>query len=593
MSDTAVANELYDLVMEGVTPEARAIMDDGIRAFSKDQEKFPTFTDKVKSQRLRKGFDAIQRQLLEKIETLNENQILFLSTGALADKVTVAADANQDEVTVDLLDRKIYDGLLDILRAVPELPEELDYIMTSLDRARMIAMEELVALDPQQEGKRRKKPEKTVDQNDPKYLKEQALSKKKTAMGALSQAIPMMQKLMDAFSASSPEPTKAALKAMGDYLQFAKTNKAPADMADVEKKIQTAGPTIKKYTEENAKALLQTMKLAEKFAPLVLEMRKAIKDLEGLAGAQSQSLRKKFVSYDAEKLGKIKMDFGFTGPAMAAMSEAAATRNQWSGTRVMINGHFNTDNPLEDQIVTPQKVDAAFKKILAIHPNLFPKNAADEPIIPPVIIEPVRNVVEWMDDRFVISAVSGEPAKKGPQFSLNPIEMQVFRMGGMFLSKDSMFNFRGEQNVGTFMGDYSGKIEKNAKVVFAGADKKMTMVASAKQVDSAGRDTAVEDYMDLLFNLLNGLGPNPKLSKRKICIIFRYVIFKDLQNTVNMMLRFAAQTELSEVKDSVLQHVKNDYARAKKLVEDAWTTDEQVPRILGPKPRPTMTKMFG
>jgi hypothetical protein len=39
--------------------------------------------------------------------------------------------------------------------------------------------------------------------------------------------------------------------------------------------------------------------------------------------------------------------------------------------------------------------------------------------------------------------------------------------------------------------------------------------------------------------------------------------------------------------------VKNDYARAKKLVEDAWTTDEQVPRILGPKPGPTMTKLFG
>jgi hypothetical protein len=83
------------------------------------------------------------------------------------------------------------------------------------------------------------------------------------------------------------------------------------------------------------------------------------------------------------------------------------------------------------------------------------------------------------------------------------------------------------------------------------------------------------------------------LSKRKLCIIFRYVIFKDLQNTVNMMLRFAAQTEIGEVKESILMHVKNDYARAKKLVEDAWTTDEQVPRILGPKPGPTMAKLFG
>ena len=73
------------------------------------------------------------------------------------------------------------------------------------------------------------------------------------------------------------------------------------------------------------------------------------------------------------------------------------------------------------------------------------------------------------------------------------------------------------------MGEYSGKVEKSAKVVFAGADKKMTMVASAKQVDAAGREQAVADYMEFTFNVMNGLMPNPKMSKRRIAILLRYV----------------------------------------------------------------------
>jgi hypothetical protein len=136
-------------------------------------------------------------------------------------------------------------------------------------------------------------------------------------------------------------------------------------------------------------------------------------------------------------------------------------------------------------------------------------------------------------------------------------------------------------------------VEKSAKVVFAGADKKMTMVASAKQVDAAGRDQAVADYIEFIFNVLNGLGPNPKMSKRRIAVLLRYVIFQDMQFTVNIMLRYAGQTEVAECRDSILKHVQNNYAEAKRLVEAAWTTDAQVPRILGPKPTQFMQKMFG
>jgi hypothetical protein len=249
-------------------------------------------------------------------------------------------------------------------------------------------------------------------------------------------------------------------------------------------------------------------------------------------------------------------------------------------------------DPLHNQICTPENVHAAMQKILKVHVNAFPKSPSGAFQIPPIILEPVRNVVDWLEDRFIMSVVSGEQVKKGPNFSLNPIEAQVMKAIGMYISKDSIYNFRGEQNAGTFMGEYSGKVEKSAKVVFAGADKKMTMVASAKQVDAAGREQAVADYMEFTFNVMNGLMPNPKMSKRRIAILLRYVVIGDLQQTVIYMLRYAAMAELQEVRESLLKHVNNNYVEAKKLVEDSWK-DEQVPRILGPKPTQFMQKMFG
>ncbi|HXC64746.1 MAG TPA: hypothetical protein VNZ67_10330, partial [bacterium] len=111
MSETIVANEIFDRVLEGVSPEVRVIVEDGIKAFGKDTAANPAFTDKVKCDRLRKAFDALTRQLLDRIEALNSEQSLFLCTGALADQVDLG------EGPIQLLDRGIYDGLMAAFQA--------------------------------------------------------------------------------------------------------------------------------------------------------------------------------------------------------------------------------------------------------------------------------------------------------------------------------------------------------------------------------------------------------------------------------------------------------------------------------------------
>ena len=63
MSETAVANELFERVLDGISPEVRAIVEDGIKAYGKDTATNPSFTDKVKSDRLRKGDSTAATEL--------------------------------------------------------------------------------------------------------------------------------------------------------------------------------------------------------------------------------------------------------------------------------------------------------------------------------------------------------------------------------------------------------------------------------------------------------------------------------------------------------------------------------------------------
>jgi hypothetical protein len=590
VSETIVANEIFDRVLEGVSPEVRGIVEDGIKAFGKDSATNPAFTDKVKCDRLRKAFDALTRQLLDRIEALNSEQSLFLCTGALADQVDLG------EGPIQLLDRGLYDGLMAAYRAAESLPEDADYVYTSWDRARMIAADELYALNPQDSGKRRPKKDAAALAADPKVARETALGKRNAQVKELDTVLPALQQLFAAAQAVDPTPARQALDIMKAFVDQAAGRAAEAAgqaKMEQERDILNAGPALKAYAEQAATNLLKIRQLAEKYGPVLGELRKTLREIESLNAVKTDSMRKKFVSFDTEKVAKLKTDFGYTGGFVAATAENAANRVATSGSRVLLNSHFNPEqDPLQNQICTPENVHAAMQKILGIHTNAFPKGPSGAFQIPPVILEPIRNVVDWLEDRFIMSVVSGESPKKGPSFSLSPVEAQVMRAIGMYLSKDSIYNFRGEQNAGTFMGEYSGKVEKSAKVVFAGADKKMTMVASAKQVDAAGREQAVSDYMEFVFNVLNGLMPNPKMSKRRIAILLRYVVVKDLQFSVILMLRYAAMAEMQEVRESILKHTQNNYAEAKRLVEESWK-DEQVPRVLGPKPNQFMQKMFG
>jgi hypothetical protein len=289
----------------------------------------------------------------------------------------------------------------------------------------------------------------------------------------------------------------------------------------------------------------------------------------------------------------IKRDISILGSFIVSAAEKHPNRVPYSGARILLNSQMpDITKANESYICTPQKITDSLKKILAIHTNAFPKDEDGNYVIPPILIEPIRNYCDFLEDRFVMGVVSGESGKKGVNVSFSPIDFQVMRCVGMYLAKDPIFDYRGEINEGTFMGDYTGKIEKTAQVKWTGEQKKMNMVMSAELVDAASREDAVQNYMDFVFNVLNGLGAPQKMSKRKINVLLRYAVINSIENNVRMLLQYCAQSEPTEVRDTIIKYTNHSYDTAKEMVRKIIKEDAVVQRVLGANPDIVIAKIF-
>ncbi|HPD18999.1 MAG TPA: hypothetical protein PLF61_04985, partial [Candidatus Goldiibacteriota bacterium] len=298
-------------------------------------------------------------------------------------------------------------------------------------------------------------------------------------------------------------------------------------------------------------------------------------------------------SYTSDHLDLIKRDKVIVDTIIVNASEKSANRVPFSGARILVNAQIpDITKANENYIATPQNVIESLKKILSIHINAFPKDEDGNFIIPPILIEPIRNFVDFFDDRFIMGIVSGEPGKKGAKVSFTPVDFQVMKAVSLYLAKDPIYDYRGNINEGTFMGDYTGKIEKSAQVKWTGEQKKMNLVMSAELVDAASREDAVQNYMDFVFNVINGLGPPPKMSKRKINVLLRYATIYSIENNVRLLLQYVAQSEPTEVRDTIIKYTNRNYDVAKDMVRKIVREDQIVQRVLGTNPEHVIARIF-
>jgi hypothetical protein len=371
------------------------------------------------------------------------------------------------------------------------------------------------------------------------------------------------------------EQDKAVLKAS--------EGKMGASAAELVKAVTPIMPFMSKVSEHGKQ-------VEEKYQSVVKCQQEIINADSGLATVAPPTSGPLF---EQVVIAQIRVDIDTTNNACVRAADTSPMRVPFSAARILLSKQLPDEGDPADNLCTPAKVLAALDKILKIHTNLFNRDWEGKHIIPPILIEPLRNFVDFFEDRFVMSFVSGETARKGAFVTFNPVEVQVMRLCALYLTKDQIYDYRGEVRVGTFMGDYMGKIEKETKVQWTGKDKKFSMAATQSTLDEASRDDAIADYLDFMNAYVNNIAPSPKISKRRLAILLRYVLFDKVEKNIAGILKLVTQTDPGEARTAIMSFAKDNVDLAKDLVRAAVKFDPMASKMFSDNPDFAIQRVFG
>jgi hypothetical protein len=589
-----VSGTQFEELMKGVDDETRKAMEDGILLFANDADTSGT-AEKYRSDKLRNVYNALVDFLVSnKLNELNPNQITFLCTGAIGDKITVQMPPNTKEI--QLLPTEFF---LSLLKSFSELITPCIYpIYTVTDKFVAIAKGELL---PMSLGDERKAALRNSPQDQKRFreeLKRKISQSKAEISSAINQIDIFFPKALNGFNENSVKNAKTTIEMLKKVsTSWGKgENATPQEKAILqafEGKVGDAGNGMTKWLEENqgyiAKVLENSRIIAEKNTAMVKATNEILKmDKAAPVAVVGGPL------FSKDAVSNIKIDVDSTNSVSVRAADAHPLKVTFSASRVMVAKQFIEGEVFKDRVCTKENVTASLEKILKIHTNLFPKDFEGKYIVPTVMIEPLRNYVDFFDDRFIMALISGDAPRRGPFMTFTPVDIQVLKLCALYLTKDNIYDYRGEVKVGTFMGDYVGKVEKNTKVKWTGADKKFSMVSTQSMEDTASREDTVGDYVDFMSAIANGTAPNPKISKRKINIMLKYIHFDQVEKNIACILKLVAQTEPGEAKDSILSFTKhNDVDAAKELIRASLKVDVQTAKMFNENPDFAITRVFG
>ena len=596
MSDKAIVlkpREAIHNVFEGLDGAVKETVFAALEFFGKEKsESGNKIEDLVKVNKLKTAYNTLISALVEnRLNDLNKYQRLFLATGAIGDSVETNTGV------VNLLDLTVYNSLLNSFENKDEDNPFDSFVFSVPEKYKALAKGELELIDTSGKKKRN-----TTTKVDTKKVKANLEWKKNDSLRTGANFIREMgndldNKILPLADGVKIKNIKLNYDIVKKYLEILqKGHRITPD----EKKLKD---TLKLPVETMSKGMLEFFTSnAEAFTKLSTQMAGLKEKIEDIVQKEieigkvdtivSETEAKTFTKFDTETIDIVKKDISILNGFIVTAAEKAANRVPFSGARILLNSQIPDVTKSENFLCTPEAVLKSLNKIAEIHVNLFPKDEEGNYIIPPILIEPIRNYCDFLEDRFVIGFVSGEAAKVGAKVGFSPVDMQVLKVMGMYLAKDPVYNYRGELNEGTFMGDYTGKVEKTAQVKWTGADKKMNMVMSSELVDAASRDDAVNDYIDFLFNTENGFGPSQKMSKRRVVIMLRYCTIKSIENNVRLLLNYVAQSEPIEVRDTILKYTNRNHDAAKEMVRKLLKEDAGLQRTLGVNADYVISKIF-
>jgi len=585
----------FNQLMTGVDQEVRKQVEDAIIYFAEDEDASAS-AEKARADKLRGAFNTLYMYLVSNcLNSLNPAQTVFMCSGAIGDKVLINySDAAQE---IPLLPNGVYEFLLKSLSE--PVPGDGEFpVMNTLARFTAIAKGELLAFDI---GDDRKKALRNSPQDQKRARDEwrRKADQMRREIGlAVSQLDLFHPKFLNSINENAIKNVRTSLELMkkvstGWSKGEAATPQEKAIVKAFESKMGDAGNGLAKWSDEvtdQLKFLAENARVvADKWQGIV----KAQAEIDKLDNMGGPVVQRTGPLFDPDTVSNLKRDVDTTISVSVRAAESSPLKVPFSASRILLTKHFpENENPLE-RLCTPQSVTASLQKITQIHTNVFPKDEQGKFIINPILLEPLRNFVDFFEDRFIMGTVSGESARKGPFVSFTPVDVQVLRLCALWLTKDPIYDYRGDIKTGTFMGDYVGRIEKSTKVKWTGQDKKFTLASTQSMADAASRDDALVDYVDFVFAMANGTAPNPKLSKRKICVLLRYVMFDKIEKNVAGILRMVVQAEPEEAKNTLLFFAKDKVDVAKDMIKAAMQMDPQTSKMYSDNVDFATQKVFG
>ncbi|HET9869007.1 MAG TPA: hypothetical protein VFR02_00725, partial [bacterium] len=410
-----VSGTHYQELMKEVDAETRKQFEDGLIFFANDADT-SGMAEKTRADKLRTAYNLLVEFLVSnRLNDLNLEQRVFLCTGAIDDSVTVMV--NNAPKVLALLPPEFYSLLLKTFSGPATLPYP---VFATMDKFTAIAQGELLPLTM---GEDRKKDLRNSPQ-DQKRAKEEykrQIAQLKSEMNlSINQMDIHFPKFLNTLNETSIKNAKTALEMMKKVgLGWSKGEAAtPQEKAIInafEGKLGSAGASLGKWVEEMGGYLSKVAEHARLLEEKHQKMNSAINEIAKIDTGAPVVDKTGGPLFDADAIYSIKRDIDNTNSVSVRTADSSPIKVAFSTSRVLVSKQFTEGESFQDRLCSPANVTAALNKVLGIHTNLFAKDFEGKPIIPPILIEPLRNFVDFFQDRFIMGLVSGETARRGAQ----------------------------------------------------------------------------------------------------------------------------------------------------------------------------------
>ena len=579
-ADTTVNQHLKQL-MDGVPREAAASIGEAFLELAAQREGKAVADASTK---LRTAWLELMKCLLrERFDMLNPQQQLFLMTGAVADSVTVK-DSAGEKLCLQLLSNSLYEALLEEFTNQIVAPA---WILNPTNRIHILASGQLKPFDSNRSGRYSGEALQVAGNQtaatgsaDPQQL-EQEYSRCRQLQQEVGQRT---RRLVEVLASENLGPVMQGLMHPANELKrLSQDGQALASLSALD-----LGKAPKQHD-----SIARLRRLSEQFASASADLERSqielLESMDSVAGlarrlqdgpavAGSAAAPADVVVVLDEKARKlVESDWSSAASFVNQTLINDAKRSAWSSARVLLDEQLEKfSDPKRDCLLTVSALHASMEAMLRLHINCFPLDGNGQPVIPAVYIEPGVGMLKWMDDRYIASFVQTEPGRQGSELSLSGTDIAALRIMGLFLARGDIFNYRGERVSDSFMAEYAGHIEQKAVVKFTGASKKLSYGTSTEEKDGASREDAVVDYIDFIFAVSNGLPVPKKISPRKIGIILKYCVLKDVWYTSCLIMRLVAPSDMELARHTLLKLAHDHKVHAIELLRHAIESDPQV-----------------